>query len=307
MLLWKRFADIEWGERHEDICLEEGNEEFEKPKWKRENTECTIENWDLLTDEYHNRDQDHPDKNIQEKTHREWTNTDELSSKMQPSDKDADDLLGNRISMVVEEIVLELMEWSLESEGRKLREHNHCEGEDERCREIRIDRTEVCTEPLITRWEDDEVHHETEYIPEKNHNHKSSEEPDISIGCFHISEEWSNIGDKSWDNIEAKCFEFWETLRLDCDREKGDENKKNHHKNPCRKDCIRDMNTADIPIQNILPSRSGNMWSDLFCGAMYCFCLDHNTPCEIAGEYMKTRFFCKFFFEGNEKSSNEEI
>lgn len=82
-LLWERLADIEWRECHEYIRLEERNEELEEPEWQREDTECSsMERRDKSSDIDHHRDEDRSDEYVQKETHREWTDTDELSSKV---------------------------------------------------------------------------------------------------------------------------------------------------------------------------------------------------------------------------------
>ena len=220
MLFWQCFTNVEWWECHEDIRLEECHEEFEEPEWKREESEsssCIVRQY-LFTDEYDNRDEDHPDEDIEKETHREWTDTDEFSSKVQPPDEDTDDLLSDRVTMEVKEVVLELVKRSLEPERCELSKHDNREREDKCRREIRIYRTQIGAEPFIRRWEDNEVHHESEKIPEKYHDHESSEKPHISVCCTFITEKSTDIGNESRDDIESECLESRESIWMNSER-----------------------------------------------------------------------------------------
>ncbi len=82
-LLWEWLTYIEWRECHEYICLEERDQQFEEPEWECEDTECSsMERRDEPSDIDHHRDEDRSDEYVQKETHREWTDTDELSSKV---------------------------------------------------------------------------------------------------------------------------------------------------------------------------------------------------------------------------------
>ena len=262
---WKGFSDIERRERHEDICLEECNEELEEPEWKGQDTEGSrMEKRNLFSDIDRHRDEDHPDEDIEKKSHREGSDTDELSCEVEPSDKDTDYLLSGRVSMIVEEVMLQLMHQPLESESRELCEHDDGEREDESRRQVRVDRSQIRTEPLIARREHEEIHHESEDIPEKNHDHESAEEPDISMCRIHVSEKPSDIGDESCDDIESECLQSWESITAYREVKYSNNHKKHDHKYPCRKNRIRDMDTSDIPVSDIRSMRSRDMRTDMF-------------------------------------------
>ncbi len=303
------FTNIERWERHEYICLEECHEKFEKPEWKWEKPECStsIVRQYLFTDEYDNWDENHPDEDIEKKTHREWSNTDEFTSKVEPSDEDTDDLLSDRVTMEVEEVVLELMHWTLESECRELSEHDHREWEDECRREVRIDWTQVRSEPLIRRWENHEIHHESEEVPEKYDNHKSSEKPDISMCSSFVSEKWSNIGDQSRDNIESEGPQSGESLRTDRHREESYEHKKKCHKKPRREYRIRDMESSDHPISDIGTMRCRDMRSDVFCSNVRRFEWCHSGSRNRGWVYEITIFLQVFVSEKKNPPMKEDF
>ncbi len=97
-------SDIERREGHEDISLEERDEEFEEPEWNRHDSKESsgvLRKYHFSNIDHH-RDEDRANKNIEKETHREWADTDKLSSKVKPTDKYADILLSDSISVEVE-------------------------------------------------------------------------------------------------------------------------------------------------------------------------------------------------------------
>ncbi len=305
MLLWKRLTYIQWRERHEYIRLQKCDQEFEEPEWEGQDTKCSrMQWWDHLTDIDRHRDEDHPHEDIEKESHREGSDTDEFSSKVQPPDKDTYDLLRRGISMIMEKIVFQLMHRSLHFQCCELGNHDHREGEYESRREVWVDRPEIGSEPLITWDEHEKVHHETEEISEKYHDHESAEEPDIAVCHPDVSEESTDIGDEPRDDIETKCFQTGEAITLDRIRKDPDQHKKKCHKNPCREDRIRDMDTSDWPISDISSMRSGDMRTDVFCCCMCRFWCIHRFW-NRARVYEK-RIFLQAEIGGKEKSSKKE-
>jgi hypothetical protein len=80
--------------------------------------------------------------------------------------------------MVVKEIVAEMMQWAFQIKCCELSHQYHCQRKHECRGKIRVYRTEIVTEPLIGRDEDQPVKYESHEIPEKYDDDKPSEEPD---------------------------------------------------------------------------------------------------------------------------------
>ena len=262
MFLWKRLSDIERRKCHEDVRLEKCHEKLEKPKWKCENTEgSSMERWDLFTDVDDHTDEDRTDEDIEEETHRERSYTDELSDEVKPTDKYTDDLLCCRISVIVPEIVRKMMDRTFEIYRSELSNENNRERKYERRREIRVDRTEICTEPLILRNECEPVEHETDEITEKDYDDQSSEKPEVVLGDFLITDEITSIHVDTVHDIESKSPETRKLLSADRSIHEGDEEKKHSHKYPSREDRIGDRKTSDRPTMDDISFWCWDMWS----------------------------------------------
>lgn len=274
---WHCLTDIERGKRHEDERLEECYEELEEPEWESKYTECSsMERWNLSTNIYDNWDEDCTDEYIEKETHREWSNTDELSNEVEPTNEYWYDLLRKCVSMIVEEIVSEVMHWSLEVKRCKLcYEDNSCR-EYESCREVWVYRTEVYTEPVPCWYKYEPVKYKSEDIPSENHHHKSSKEPHIPMRHTLVTKESSCISKDTIHNVESECTKTWHLVCCNCDIEESNKEKKNSHKNPSRKNRIGNMDTTNCPIMDDISLRCGNMWtsmlSTMFCSYRYIMC-----------------------------------
>jgi hypothetical protein len=88
------------------------------------------------------------DKDVEKQTHRERSDTDKFSSKVKPTDKYTYNFLSGRVSMIVEEIVFEVSEWSFQIESCHLGNKNNRQRKNKSRREIRVYRTKVRSKPL---------------------------------------------------------------------------------------------------------------------------------------------------------------
>ena len=212
-----------------------------------------MECWDLSAYEYNDGDEDRTDKYIEKQTHRERTNTDELSSEVEPSDEYTDDFLCCRVSVIVEEVVTEVVDWPLHRDRCRLSHDDDGEGEHESRREIGIHRAEILSKPVVGRDEYEPVEYESEYIPSEYDHDDASEEPHISSRHLCTPEERCRIAKYPIHHIETECTNSWEDSSSDSRIEYSDEDKKYCHKNPSREYRIGDRETGYHESRDNLP------------------------------------------------------
>ncbi len=223
---------VERRKRHEDVPLEEGDQELEEPERNRHDSKKSsgILWEDHLPDVDDDRDEDSSDENIEKQTHREWTDTDKLSSKVQPTDEHADVFLSDSISVKIEQIVLEVLYWSLHPDSGNLSDEDNRQWEDKGRRKIRIDRPQIGSKPLIFRNEHEPIEDKSKEIPDEYHHHKTSEEPEVSFSDFFISDEADTIGKYSANDIDPKGSHTRHLVRRNRHIKKSDNQSKNPHK-----------------------------------------------------------------------------
>ncbi len=288
MICRQRLSDVERGKCHEDICLEKCHEKLEEPKWKCEDTKCScVECWDLFSDIDDDTDEDRTDEDIEEETHREWTDTDELSDEVKPSNEYSYEFLSCRVSMIVPEIVREMIDWTLEVKSSKLCDEDNREREDESRREIRVNRTEVVTEPFVFRDESKPVEYKTDEISKKYHDDESTEEPEVVFRDLLIPEEIFRVHIDTVDDIESKCTKTWKFFCTNSYVHKCNEYEKYSHKNPCREYRIGNMESADLPSMDDITLWRWDMWTFMLSGFMCRSSFSMNGCCHS--------FICNFF------------
>ncbi len=272
VIIRKRFAYIEWWKCHKYICLKKCNKELKKPKWKREKTKSSAsEIWDFWSNKNSYSDKYCSYKDIEKKTHREWSNTDEFSSEMKPSDKYADNFFSSGISMIIEKIMTKMIDRTFEIKCSELCYKNHSKRKYESRGKIRINRTKIMSEPFIFRNNYKPIRNKAHNISQKYYHHYSSQEPHVSFRCFFITQKRSRIGKNTSDNIDTKCSKSWKRSCRNSCIHKSNKYKKNSHKYPCREYCIGNMESSNRPPFNYFAFRPENMrttfftwWSMLF-------------------------------------------
>lgn len=291
---WYWFSDVERRKGHEYIRLEECHQEFKEPKWKRKDPECTrVKRWNLLTNIDRHRYKDHTNENIEKETHREWPNTNKLTGKVEPSYKDAYDLFSGWITMIVPEIVSEVMDDTLEFDSSKLRDHNHCEREDESSGEIRIHRTKIVSESMVSRYKNKPIKHKSIEIPEKYDDHEPSEKPDISLCDTTISEKSRRIRKNSLCDIKSKSFESREFISSYSIWKNTYQEDHETNKYPSWENCIGNMK---FDICNF-SERHDNI--TFWCRDMGTSSMFRSSiwMCIICRNFMKSCRHCMFFCE----------
>ena len=93
----ERFFEVDTREQHKDKCLQECYKKLEEPKWKHENTsDWTC--WDECPKVCHDTDEGHTGKYIGKKSNRKRNHTRKFTKKVNPSDRNVDNLLDERRS-----------------------------------------------------------------------------------------------------------------------------------------------------------------------------------------------------------------
>ncbi len=191
--------------------------------------------------------------------------------------------------MIVEEIVSEVVQRPLHIKCCDLRYEDDGCREYECRREIRVDRTEIGTEPIPCWDEDKPIEYESEEVPEEYDYDESPEEPHISVCHPPISDESCRICEDTWDDIESECSDAWETISRDRHIEDRDEDREEPHEQPRREDGVRDMDTTYRPVMDKISPWRGNMRTCMLCYSGCGWCCDfwgrHRARWKRAGVY----------------------
>jgi hypothetical protein len=134
---------------------------------------------------------------------------------MEPTDEYTHDFFGSRISMIVPEIVSIVLHRTLESDGSRLSNEYHGKREHKSRGKIRIHRSDIGTEPIMSRYKHEPIEYESKNISRKNHYHETSEEPYILTSNLLIPQKRSDIDKNSIHDIETKGFCSREFVCLD--------------------------------------------------------------------------------------------
>ncbi len=341
-MVWirERFLDIEGREGHEYIRLEERYQKLEEPEWKSQESKYTSPEWWDDTSEIHDdRDHDGTDEYIEKETKREWTDSDEFSDEVEPTDHDIDHLLEEWIPREMPEIMAKMLHWSFHDDTHGLSDEYDRERHEEGRAHIRVYWPEVS----VKRWYDDgdDVQYETEDVPEEYHDSKPTKKPHVFPCLPLVFEKSCDIGKHTGSDIEAECLHTWHLVGMERAIEESYEYEEEHHEYPSREDRVGDIDSEDIPSWDSFSFRGWDMWTGVsrrismginvncltrhMCRYSMFRCshgirdewyecekrystIDNscNHSLEIGREYIKTRFFCKRNSTENKKSSMEE-
>lgn len=248
------FFEVDPRKRHEDERLKECYEDFKKPEWKNEqssNESCVQERPEVG----HDTDEGDTCEDVTEESDWEWEHSCEFSDEMNPSDRNVDDLLYDGRTWEVKQIVSKVCEESLVDDRCNLSDEYYRGPEDECCRKICVDRSEV----MECLWEDEsypveyescDIRHEDEYEECPNNREELTSE------CA-VSDETREVRIKTADDVLSKGSDDW--IFFICKKANHEwEGDHKNHQNPGRNHCCCELSGPNMEA-NCLTRKTRNM------------------------------------------------